>query len=92
MNRGATVKEQVTGWAVGTGSGLGIRLVGAPWGAVVLVVLVTSGVFLVSLHMNYRHVYRLASLAHTVHVKGHGGIEWSGSSEPEEPPPKMRSG
>jgi hypothetical protein len=81
------LKEQVTGWAVGTGSGLGIRLVGAPWWVVALVMLVTSGAFLVSLHMSYRHVHRLASLAHTVHVKGHGGIEWSGSSSPDERPP-----
>jgi hypothetical protein len=40
---GATVKEQVTGWAVSVGSGLGAALAGAPWWAVVLVVVVVLG-------------------------------------------------
>jgi hypothetical protein len=52
-----------------------------------LVVLVMACVFLVSLHMSYRHVYRLASLAHTGRVKGAGGIEWAASSESEERSP-----
>lgn len=80
--------RELSGFAVGTGSAIGIRLAGAPWWAVVLVMLVVSSVFLVALHMTYKHVYRLASLAHTGSVKGAGGIEWKASSQPEDPQPK----
>lgn len=81
------MKDRLAGFAVSAGSGLTTAVVGAPWWAVVLVVLAVSSVFLVSLHMSYQHVYRLASLAHTGSVKGAGGIEWKASSEPDEPEP-----
>jgi hypothetical protein len=79
--------KELAGFAASAGSGFSIHLAGAPWWAVMLVVLVTFCVFLASLHMSYRHVYRLASLAHTGRVKGAGGIEWAASSEFEERPP-----
>ena len=79
--------KELAGFAASAGSGFGIRLVGAPWWAVTLVVLVMACVFLVSQHLSYQHVYRLASLAHTGRVKGTGGIEWAASSEFEERPP-----
>jgi hypothetical protein len=37
------VKEQLTGWAVGVGSGVGAALAGAPWWAVLLAVAVVLG-------------------------------------------------
>ncbi len=37
--------KELGGFAAGTGSGIGIRLLGAPWWAVILMVLVMSAVF-----------------------------------------------
>jgi hypothetical protein len=45
---------------------------------------------LASQRMDYREVYRLARLANSGSVKGHGGIEWTAaSSKPPEPEPKQ---
>ena len=44
--------KELAGFAASAGSGFSIHLAGAPWWAVLLVVLVMSCVFLVSLHMS----------------------------------------
>jgi cell division protein FtsW (lipid II flippase) len=77
------LKEHLTGWAVSVGTGLGTALAGAPWWAVVLVVVVvigsTYGVVLLAIR-NPR-VKRVTTFIITVDT-----------SEPEEPPPKKARG
>jgi hypothetical protein len=61
---------------------------GAPWWVALLAMFATRVLLLASRHMDYREVYRLATLANTGSVKGAEGIEWKASSEPEQPEPK----
>jgi hypothetical protein len=77
------VKEQLTGWAVGVGSGVGAALAGAPWWAVLLAVAVVLGstygmVYVLSKNPRVRR-FRILFVS----------VE---ASEPEEPPPKVLSG
>jgi hypothetical protein len=85
------LKHILTSGFVGSASGLTSALVGAPLWAVLLVLvgvpLAVSLALLAYVHMNYREVYRLARLANSGSVKGHGGIEWTASSEPATPEP-----
>jgi hypothetical protein len=50
--------KELAGFAASAGSGFSIHLAGAPWWAVMLVVLLMSCVFLVSLRMSYQHDWR----------------------------------
>jgi cell division protein FtsW (lipid II flippase) len=77
---GATVKEQVTGWAVSVGSGLGAALAGAPWWAVVLVVAVVLG-------STYGMVYVLSKNPRIKRVSTF--LITVDTTEPEELPPKV---
>jgi hypothetical protein len=88
VNHGRTVK------LVGAASSVTAVLAGAPWWAVLLVVLAVllvvlavSLVYLTSLRMTYREVDRLASLPYTGTFKGSWGIELKSSSKPETPEP-----
>ncbi len=66
-------------------SGVSTVLAGAPWPAVVLVALAVPLLFLASLRMTYRAMYRLASLTHTGTFKGAWGVEWKASPESDSP-------
>ena len=66
-------------------SGVTTALVGAPWPAVVLVVLAVQLLFLASLRMTYRAMYRFARLTYTGSFRGAWGVEWKASTEPENP-------
>jgi hypothetical protein len=77
---------------VGAASSVATVLAGAPWWAVLLVVLAglvvvlaVSLVYLTSLRMTYREVNRLASLPYTGTFKGAWGIELKSPSKPESP-------
>jgi hypothetical protein len=88
VNNGWTIK------LIGAASSVTAVLAGAPWWAVLLVVLAVllvmlavSLVYLTSLRMTYREVNRLASLPYTGTFKGAWGIELKSSSKPKTPEP-----
>lgn len=66
-------------------SSLSTALAGAPSWAVVLVALAVPLLFLASLHMTYRAMYRIASLSQTGTFKGPWGVKWKSTPEPESP-------
>lgn len=82
------MKDTLISGVVGTASGVPPILVGAPWWVVILAMFGMRLLLLASQRMNYREVHRLASLDGSGSVKGHGGIEWTSSSEPATPEPK----
>lgn len=70
------MKNIALGGLAATASGGSISLAGASWWAVFVVVLGLAAVFLISLHMTYQRVDRLAQLAHPPSFKGLGrGIQ-----------------
>jgi cell division protein FtsW (lipid II flippase) len=88
MKHGWTVK------LVGAVASVTTVLAGAPWWAVVLVVLAVllvvlavSLVYLTALRMTYREVNRLASLPYPGTFKGIWGVELKSSSESQSPEP-----
>jgi cell division protein FtsW (lipid II flippase) len=83
MDRGATVREHLTGWAVSVGSGLGAAMAGAPWWAVLLAVgaVLSSTYGMVYVLSKNPRVKRVTTFLMTVDT-----------TEPAEPPPKARSG
>jgi hypothetical protein len=76
------VKEQLTGWAVSVGSGLGTALAGAPWWAVLLAVgaVIGSTYAMTLLAIRNPRVKRVSTFLMTVDT-----------TEPEEPPPKSKA-
>jgi hypothetical protein len=87
------LKQTLTGGLLGTVSAVPPVLAGAPWWAVLLVVLVGHLAFLTSLHMTYREAERLAKLGYTGSFKGPWGVEHSvssGRASPETEPLKLR--
>jgi hypothetical protein len=76
------VKEQLTGWAVSVGSGLGTALGGAPWWAVLLAVgaVIGSTYAMTLLAIRNPRVKRVSTFLMTVDT-----------TEPEEPPPKSKA-
>jgi hypothetical protein len=62
-------------------------LAGAPWWAVLLIVLAVSLVYLTALRMTYRVVDRLTSLPYAGTFKGAWGIKLKSSSKAEIPEP-----
>lgn len=81
MKHGWTVK------LVGAVASVTTVLAGAPWWAVLLVVLAVSLVYLTALRMTYREVNRLASLPYPGTFKGIWGVELKSSSESQSPEP-----
>jgi hypothetical protein len=81
VNHGRTVK------LVGAASSVTTVLAGAPWWAVLLIVLAVSLVYLTALRMTYRVVDRLTSLPYAGTFNGAWGIELKSSSKPETPEP-----
>jgi hypothetical protein len=81
-DRGATVKEHLTGWAVSAGSGLGTAIAGAPWWAVLLAVGVVLG-------STYGMVYVLSKNPRVKRISTF--LMSVDTTEPEEPPPKSEA-
>lgn len=81
------MKDTLISGFVGTASGIPAYMAGAPWWVLLLAVFGMRLLLLASQRMNYREVYRLATLANSGSVKGNEGIEWKASSEPSEPEP-----